>query len=89
MLPLLIENRAEKTLAIRQTSCADKLHNIRSIKRDMKQYGEEAWTRFKRGRDSQEWCYKGLVERLGYKSRFKLLEELEDEVEEVFGPFIG
>ncbi len=74
------------TVAIRQTSCADKLHNIRSIKRDLKQYGEEAWSGFKRGRDSQEWYYKGLVESLGYKSRFKLLEELEDEVEEVFGP---
>lgn len=73
------------SLAIRQTSCADKLHNIRSIKKDLEQYGEEAWSRFKRGRSSQEWYYKGLVESHGYAARFALLDDLEDEVEEVFG----
>lgn len=72
------------SLPIRQVACADKLHNIRSIKRDLQKYGEEAWTRFKRGRMSQQWYYEGLVESLGYASRFALLDELEDEVEAVF-----
>lgn len=74
------------SLSIRQVSCADKLHNIRSVRRDLVQVGEEAWSRFKRGRNSQKWYYKGLVESLGYTSRFALLDDLEDEVEEVFGP---
>jgi hypothetical protein len=74
------------SLPIRQVSCADKLHNIRSIQRDLKVHGEDAWKRFKRGRESQEWYYRGLVESLGYTSRFELLDDLQDAVEEVFGP---
>jgi hypothetical protein len=73
-------------LPIRQTACADKLHNIRSIQKDLKVHGEEAWKRFQRGRKSQEWYYRGLVESLGYSSRFALLDDLQDVVEEVFGP---
>ncbi|WP_349254187.1 HD domain-containing protein [Paenibacillus sp. RC67] len=73
-------------LSIRQVSCADKLHNIRSIQKDLKVQGEEAWKRFKRGRESQEWYYKGIIESLGYSSRFDLLDDLQDVVEEVFGP---
>jgi hypothetical protein len=73
------------SLSIRQVACADKLHNLRSIKRDLKDVGEEAWVRFKRGRSSQEWYYTEIVESLGYKSRFRLLDLLQDEVEELFG----
>ncbi|CAM3996896.1 HD domain-containing protein [Cohnella lubricantis] len=81
-----LEELKSASLPIRQTSCADKLHNIRSIHRDLQRYGEAAWSRFKRGRSSQEWYYKGLVESLGYNSRFPMLDDLEDEVEDVFGP---
>ncbi|MUG86871.1 HD domain-containing protein [Paenibacillus timonensis] len=73
-------------LPIRQVSCADKLHNIRSIKKDLRVHGEDAWNRFKRGRESQEWYYRGIIESLGYSSRFALLDDLQDAVEEVFGP---
>jgi (p)ppGpp synthase/HD superfamily hydrolase len=72
-------------MSIRQVACADKLHNIRSIKSDLAKYGEEAWTRFKRGRESQQWYYTGLVESLGFASRFELLDQLKDEVDGVFG----
>jgi (p)ppGpp synthase/HD superfamily hydrolase len=72
-------------LAIRQVACADKLHNIRSIKRDLNKSGEEVWTRFKRGRESQQWYYNGLVESLGYRERFALLDQLQDDVEAIFG----
>ncbi|WP_082033947.1 HD domain-containing protein [Cohnella kolymensis] len=76
----------EAPLSVRLVACADKLHNIRSVNRDLAKYSEYAWTRFKRGRASQQWYFTGLVESLGYASRFPLLDELEDEVEEVFGP---
>ncbi len=72
-------------LSIRQVACADKLHNIRSINSDLAKFGEEAWTRFKRGSESQQWYYNGLVESLGYTERFALLDQLQDEVEAVFG----
>lgn len=80
-----LEALKTSNLAIRQVTCADKLHNIRSIRRDLEQYGEETWKRFKRGRESQEWYYTGLIESLGYASRFPLLDELQDEIEQVFG----
>jgi hypothetical protein len=72
-------------LSVRQVACADKLHNIRSIKSDLAKYGEDTWTRFKRGSESQRWYYTGLVESLGYTERFALLDQLQDEVEVVFG----
>lgn len=80
-----LESLKTSNLAIRHVSCADKLHNIRSTRRDLEQYGEETWKRFKRGRDSQQWYYTGLIESLGYASRFPILDELQDEIEQVFG----
>jgi hypothetical protein len=72
-------------LSVRQVASADKLHNLRSIKRTLEEQGETAWERFNRGRDSQEWYYTEIVESLGYTSRFPLLDLLQDEVEAVFG----
>jgi hypothetical protein len=74
----------QAALSIRQVACADKLHNLRSIKRNLEELGEKAWERFNRGRDSQAWYYEEIVESLGYPSRFPLLDLLQDEVETVF-----
>jgi (p)ppGpp synthase/HD superfamily hydrolase len=71
--------------SIRLVACADKLHNLRSIKRDLAGIGEVAWDRFKRGREPQKWYYTEIVRSLGSAGSFSLLEELEAEVEEVFG----
>jgi (p)ppGpp synthase/HD superfamily hydrolase len=87
------EERKEHTLAelktasldIRLVACADKIHNIRSIRDDLMEHGESVWNRFKRGKIKQEWYYKGLVVSLGYGSRFELLERLEEEVVLLFG----
>lgn len=81
-----LDDLKQAPLSIRQVACADKLHNLRSIKRDLTKIGEETWSKFKKGRPEQEWYYTGLVESLGYSSRFKLLDTFQDEVEEVFGP---
>ncbi|MBM4763270.1 HD domain-containing protein [Bacillus sp. B15-48] len=69
---------------IRVVACADKLHNIRSIHSDLITNGEEVWTRFKRGRDDQEWYYRNIVDSLGYSSKFELLAELRREVNRLF-----
>jgi hypothetical protein len=73
-------------LSVRKVACADKLHNLRSIKRDLANVGEKVWEIFKRGRDMQQWYYTQMVESLGYASRFRLLDTFQDEVEELFGP---
>ena len=68
-------------LAIRQVACADKLHNLRSIRRDVEAHGESIWNKFNRGYEDQKWYYTSLVESLGYASRFSLLDAFQDEVE--------
>ncbi|MBT2692064.1 HD domain-containing protein [Bacillus sp. ISL-55] len=69
---------------IRVVACADKLHNVRSIRKDVEQCGEEVWSRFKRGRDKQDWYYRKLLKSIGHSSTFPLLEELEMEIERLF-----
>ena len=68
-------------LAIRQVACADKLHNLLSIRRDVEAHGESIWNKFNRGYEDQKWYYTSLVESLGYASRFSLLDAFQDEVE--------
>lgn len=87
------EERKEHTLeflrgasqSVSIVACADKLHNIRSLQEDLVLHGENVWSRFKRGRASQQWYYTGLVESLGCQSSFPLLEELKASVDVVFG----
>jgi (p)ppGpp synthase/HD superfamily hydrolase len=74
----------EASLSIRQVACADKLHNIRSIRRDVEEHGDKTWERFNRGFESQRWYYTSLVESLGYASRFPLMDQLQEEVNGVF-----
>lgn len=69
---------------IRAVACADKLHNIRSIIKDYKQEGETVWQRFNRGKEKQEWYYTSLVESLRSQGSFALLDELENEVAQLF-----
>ncbi|WLR57670.1 HD domain-containing protein [Mesobacillus subterraneus] len=69
---------------IRVVACADKLHNVRSIRQDVEQCGEEVWNRFNRGREQQEWYYRHVLKSLGHSSAFPLLEELEIEIERLF-----
>ncbi|MGG3564348.1 HD domain-containing protein [Neobacillus rhizosphaerae] len=69
---------------IRVVACADKLHNIRSIARDIEQFGEQVWGKFKRGREQQKWYYTNVIESIGQQSSFQLLDELKIEVERFF-----
>lgn len=70
---------------IRKVACADKLHNLRSIRADIEAEGEEVWNRFKRGRVQQEWYYRNVLTSLSARSTFPLLEKLKDEIEGLFG----
>jgi hypothetical protein len=72
------------SLEIREVACADKLHNLRAIKRDLIKYGDVIWNKFNARYTDQKWYYEGIVEALGYRSGFKLLDELQIEVNSVF-----
>jgi (p)ppGpp synthase/HD superfamily hydrolase len=86
------EDRKEHTIEylktaseeIRVVACADKLHNVMSIRQDVEQTGEETWSRFRRGKKEQEWYYRNVLESIGYATKFPLLEELENEIGHLF-----
>lgn len=80
-----IEFLKTASLDIKVVACADKLHNIRSIRHDFNQIGEEIWERFNRGRELQEWYYRSVADSLGYQSQFTLLNELHREIDLLFG----
>ncbi|MBO0959679.1 bifunctional (p)ppGpp synthetase/guanosine-3',5'-bis(diphosphate) 3'-pyrophosphohydrolase [Neobacillus sp. MM2021_6] len=71
---------------VRAVACADKLHNIQSIIEDYKLIGESVWERFNRGKGDQEWYYRNVVESLGYQTNIRLLDELKNEVDQLFKP---
>ena len=86
------EERKEHTLEYLRTAplevllvaCADKLHNIRSISSEYCKIGDNVWERFKRGREKQEWYYRGLVESLCCGMEDSIFQEFKEQVESVF-----
>jgi (p)ppGpp synthase/HD superfamily hydrolase len=73
---------------IRIVSCADKLHNLRSVVSEYKKYGDGVWERFKRGKEKQEWYFRKLVESFVQNHEndtFILYKTFKKEVEEFFG----
>ena len=61
----------------RRVSCADKLHNARSILRDYRLEGERLWDRFNAPAAEQLWYYRALVEAFRQPGRTPLVDELE------------
>jgi len=61
----------------RRVSCADKLHNARSILRDYRLLGEGLWDRFNAPPDEQLWYYRTLVEAFRQPGSTALVDELE------------
>ena len=74
---------------VRLVSCADKLHNVRTLVADHQRIGDEVWSSFKRGREEQEWYYRGLVEilcdRPGDRPDVSLFRDFKREVGSLFG----
>ncbi len=73
-----------------QLICADKLHNLRSIRQDIAKAGEDAvWSRFSRPRERQRWFFEAILtilqQRVEDAAGKELLAEFEREVATVFG----
>lgn len=77
------------SLEVRLITVADKLHNISSIYEEYLEIGEQVWKKFKRGKESQTWYYKNLVQKLCYRKdipvNVNLFEQFKNMVEKVFG----
>ena len=69
-----------------QVIVADKYHNLTSIQNDLQLHGESIWQHFNRGKREQHWYYASIVKALSSrKKEFKVIDELEGVVKEVFG----
>ena len=70
--------------SVRLVSAADKLHNARSILRDLRTEGEVTWQRFSAGREDQLWYYRALVDAFRTAGGTdEIVDELEEVVEEI------
>ena len=59
-----------------RVSLADKLHNARSIHRDLAVHGDALWSRFTAGRDAQLWYLRGLADAYATASDSQMADEL-------------
>lgn len=64
-------------------SAADKLHNVRSIIRDLREHGDEVWERFQGKREGTLWYYEAVADALSRRYRSPLTRELQREVDEL------
>ena len=67
----------------RLVSLADKLHNARSILRDILISGDDVWDKFNGGRDGTLWYYRSLVLVFETFDQNFLIDELRGVVEEI------
>ena len=78
-----IAHLREAPLPVQRVSCADKLHNARSIVADLHRVGPAIWSRFTGGRDGTLWYYETLVTVFAASSVGYLSEELQRTVAEM------
>lgn len=85
----MLRSLSHAPLQVRLVACVDKLHNIRTIAREMKKAGDDIWLRFNRGKEQQKWYYRSLVkvlcDREDRGEHQSLFEDFRNEVETVFG----
>ena len=74
-----LESLATEDHSILLVSACDKLHNARSIVRDLRVVGEALWERFSAPKDETLWYYRSLV--IGYRSNPAHTPALIDELD--------
>jgi (p)ppGpp synthase/HD superfamily hydrolase len=81
----LLKLRDTENLDAVRVSCADKLHNARSLLLDLKHRGQDAWEPFNAGPAEQLWYYGALVDvfRARLRERHRHTAELKRTVEEI------
>lgn len=83
-----LETLADESNEVLLVALADKLDNIRSLRRSFLSEGEGLWSRFNRPKRKQAWYYHSLVqvfqERLSEEPGRALVQEFCREVESVF-----
>jgi GTP pyrophosphokinase len=78
-----IAHLASASPSVLLVSCADKLHNARSILTDYRQIGEALWERFQGGKSGTLWYYRALVAAFRQVSSMPIVEDLNRVVSEL------
>ncbi len=60
---------------------ADKLHNMRSVYRSLRQHGEDTWKAFKGGREGSIWYFESMFEALCQDWDHPILETLKEQLD--------
>ncbi len=71
-----IEHIHEASPEARRVSLADKLHNARSILRDLRMYGDETWEKFNGGKEGTLWYYRTLLDTFTKLDNNFMIDEL-------------
>lgn len=71
--------------AVLRVSCADKLHNVRTMLTDLRTNGDDFWSRFNASREDQLWYYRSLADLFARRFSSPLSEELQQRVKELEG----
>lgn len=79
-----IDSVKADTFEAKLVCCADKLSNVRSIKADLMDIGEDIWKIFKAPKDQVAWYYRSLVDSLSSLEGYGMYEEFKALVDEVF-----
>jgi len=71
-----LEHLRDEPEDVKLISAADKLHNARSILRDLGEVGDALWDRFTGTKEQTLWYYRSIVVALGHDWDHPLVEEL-------------
>jgi (p)ppGpp synthase/HD superfamily hydrolase len=69
--------------ATRLVSASDKLHNARAILRNLREEGDELWSRFNGGKEGTLWYYRSIVTAFRKHGKNELVDELQRVVSEI------
>ncbi len=78
-----IERMPSESASVQLVSAADKLHNARSILADVRDVGEDLWSRFTGGKEGTLWYYRALAEAYTAVEASPVVEELNRVVREI------
>lgn len=75
-----VERLAAAPASVRLVVGADKLHNVRDLRRSYAREGDALWARFKGGRDGTLWYYRAVRDALGAHGAHPLVGLLASEI---------
>jgi len=80
---IYIAHLKRAAVSTRLVSAADKLHNARAILHNLRQEGDNLWSRFDGGKEGALWYYRSLVSAFREHGSNELIEELDRVVTEI------